>query len=483
MKLKDLGKPSPLALSVFLACCAGQNTYAADSIAELLLKKGVITADEYKQLKQETSAQPIAQPISQPIAQPATVPSVAAAPVAAPPMPVISFSKGFSISSIDGAYSAQVGTLMQLDAAGYSDSEKIDNNAGTEMRRGRLYLQGTVMKEWQYKFEMELFGTTGTEVTDAYVRYNGFTPFAATKPLAVTVGHFKIPFSLEQLMADKDLSLMERSLPNGFLKSRAPGFMISTSGEHWSAAAMGFGEQLYSNTYSSTTPQSDEGGGASARVTWAPIAREGRVLHFGLSDQYQKPTQKKGGEVLSYSTRPESHMTSLSLISTGNITGDVNNAKLLGAEFAAGFDSLTLQSEYIRAQVSRDTGADPTFSGWYAQSAWMITGEKRPYDVGTGVFKGISPAHPVGTGDGSAPSSFSRGGFGAWELIARYSTMDLNDENISGGRERNTTLGLGWYPNNFVRVSGNWVRAYPISGGAYDRQTMNALQMRFQFAY
>lgn len=108
----------------------------------------------------------------------------------------------------------------------------------------------------------------------------------------------------------------------------------------------------------------------------------------------------------------------------------------------------------------------------------MITGEKRPYDVSTGVFKGISPAHPVGTGDGSAFS-----GFGAWELIARYSTMDLNDENISGGRECNSTLGLGLYPNNFVRVSGNWVRAYPINGGTYDSQTMNALQMRFQFAY
>lgn len=95
---------------------------------------------------------------------------------------------------------------------------------------------------------MELFGTTGTEVTDAFVRYNGFKPFESTKPLALTVGHFNIPFSLEQLMADKDLSLMERSLPNGFLKSRAPDAMLSTSGGHWSAAAMDFGEQMYSNT-------------------------------------------------------------------------------------------------------------------------------------------------------------------------------------------------------------------------------------------
>lgn len=460
MKIKNLGNRAPLAALACLAVAVAQNSYAADGVAELLLKKDVITADEYKQLKQETP------------------PPVAAAPA----MPNISFTKGFVVSSIDGSYSAQFGTLMQLDAAGYSenksgDSGDIDNNAGTEMRRGRLYVQGKVMKDWQYKFEIELFGSTGTEVTDAYVRYNGLQSFASTKPLAVTVGHFKIPFSLEQMTSDKDLSLMERSLPNAFLKSRAPGLMLSTSGEHWSAAAMGYGEQLYSNTYSSSTPQADEGGGASARITWAPIVDENSTLHFGLSGQYQKPTQKVGGETVSYSTRPESHMTSLSLISTGTIGGDVDNAKLLGAEIAATYGSLTLQSEYIRSQVSRETGDDPSFSGWYAQGAWMITGESRPYDVGGGIFKGISPAHPIGTGG----SSFS--GMGGWELVARYSTMDLSDASITGGRERNATLGLGWYANNFVRISGNLVHVFDIDGGKYDGESFNALQMRFQFAY
>ncbi|MFT3931137.1 MAG: porin [Spongiibacteraceae bacterium] len=461
------------ALAVSIAMIGSPLAGAADGVAELLLKKGVITAEEYTQLKQETPA-PVAAPISV-----ATASATAAGPSPAPAMPNISFSKGFIVSSIDGSYSAQIGTLMQMDVAAYSenksnDSDGIDNNAGTEMRRGRIYLQGKVMKDWQYKFELELFGTTGTELTDGYVRYNGFKPFDSVNPLAVTVGHFKIPFSFEQLMADKDLSLMERSLPNGFLKSRAPGLMVSSNGEHWSAAAMAFGEQLYSNT---TSPQQDEGGGASARITWAPIVSENSALHFGLSEEYVAPTQRVGAEITSFSTRPESHMTSLSLISTGNISGDVSKTQLLGAEFAATYRSLTLQSEYIRTTVERDVGTDPVFSGWYAQGAWMITGENRPYDVGGGIFKGISPAHPIGTGG----SSFL--GKGAWELVARYSTMDLSDDNISGGRERNATLGLGWYANNFVRISGNLVHVYDIDGGKYDGESMNALQMRFQLAY
>ncbi len=52
-----------------------------------------------------------------------------------------------------------------------------------------------------------------------------------------------------------------------------------------------------------------------------------------------------------------------------------------------------------------------------------------------------------------------------------------------GGRERNATLGLGWYANNFVRISGNLVHVYAIDGGKYDDESLNALQMRFQLAY
>lgn len=476
MKRRNLGNRPQLVLGACLTLGVIPQIHAADGLAELLLKKGVITAEEYKQLKQESLSPAAAAVASTPTTAPAPVSASAPPASATPPapaMPSVSFSKGFTITSIDGSYSAQIGTLMQLDVAGYNDSGSLDNNSGTEMRRGRLYLQGTVLKDWQYKFEMELFGTTGTEVTDAYVRYNGFKPFENVKPLAITAGHFKIPFSLEQLMADKDLSLMERSLPNAFLKSRAPGIMLSSGGEHWSAAAMGFGEQLYSNT---TTPQQDEGGGASARVTWAPIASEGRTLHFGLSGQYQKPTQKVGDDTVRFSTRPESHMTSLTLIDTRrgttDISGNIGNVKLLGGEVASAFGSVTLSAEYIRAQIARDVGADLTFDGWYAQAGWMLTGESRGYEVDKGIFKGIAPAHPT-----------NAGGSGAWELIARYSEIDLNDATITGGRERNTTLGLGWYANNFVRISGNWVHVYTIDEGTYDGATMNALQMRFQFAY
>lgn len=436
--------------SVLIALAAPSHA----GIAELLLKKGVITHEEYQKLKEETAREASTKILREEL------------PTPAPATTAIGFSKGFNATAIDGSYNMQIGTLMQLDIAGYRDDSGIDNNSGTEMRRGRLYMQGKILTDWQYKFEMEVFGTTGTEVTDAFVRYNGFLPVADGRPLGITLGNFKIPFSFEQMMADKDLSLMERSLPNALLKSRAPGAMLSWGGDHWSAAAMLFGEQLTSNT---SNPQ-DEGGGASLRATWAPWVEDGATLHVGAAAQYGEPTQKPGGATLRYDSRPESRMTALQLVDTGAMTG-VEDARLYGLEAAATLGSLSFNTEYIRADVARATG-DATFAGWYAQAAWMLSGEVRSYNVDNGVFKAIQPLHPVGIG-----------GNGAWELTARYSRLDLNDGAISGGEEENATLGLGWYANPYVRISGNWVHVLDLNGGLYDGKEVDALQMRFQFAY
>ena len=50
-----------------------------------------------------------------------------------------------------------------------------------------------------------------------------------------------------------------------------------------------------------------------------------------------------------------------------------------------------------------------------------VTGEARRYIPTTGAYSGVRPEHPVGSG-----------GWGAWELAARYSYLDLNSHATSG---------------------------------------------------
>ena len=52
--------------------------------------------------------------------------------------------------------------------------------------------------------------------------------------------------------------------------------------------------------------------------------------------------------------------------------------------------------------------------------------------------------------------SLAGGGWGAWEIAGRFSTVDLNDQlatanGVAGGRQTIYTLALNWYVNRNVR--------------------------------
>jgi phosphate-selective porin OprO and OprP len=123
-------------------------------------------------------------------------------------------------------------------------------------------------------------------------------------------------------------------------------------------------------------------------------------------------------------------------------------------------------------RVRRDEGPTLGFNGWYVQTAWSITGEPRPYREDRGVFDGVRPAR-----------NFGDGGWGAWELAARYSGMDLSDEDIDGGRQRSASLGLNFYPNPMLRASANVIQVLDVDGGPFDGDTPTLWQLRLQLGY
>jgi phosphate-selective porin OprO/OprP len=73
------------------------------------------------------------------------------------------------------------------------------------------------------------------------------------------------------------------------------------------------------------------------------------------------------------------------------------------------------------------------------------------------------------------------GGWGAWQLTARYSYLDLNNKQVIGGRVNDMTLGVNWFLNQWMKVQGNFFVAdrdvaNPAgSGGIYGFGTRLAL--------
>jgi phosphate-selective porin OprO/OprP len=74
--------------------------------------------------------------------------------------------------------------------------------------------------------------------------------------------------------------------------------------------------------------------------------------------------------------------------------------------------------------------------------------------------------------------SAASGGTGAWEAKARYSGLDLDDSNITGGELDNITVGLNWYLNPNTRVMWDYVHADKEDIGQADM-----IMMRLQFDF
>lgn len=71
-----------------------------------------------------------------------------------------------SFSSGDGRFTAQIGGRVQADAAFY-DSDKTKLGSGTELRRARLFMKGTLWRSWRYKFNYDFTGSGSNGIADA----------------------------------------------------------------------------------------------------------------------------------------------------------------------------------------------------------------------------------------------------------------------------------------------------------------------------
>lgn len=412
---------------------------------------------------------------------------------------------------------------------------------GDLFRRARIGMDGTVYKDFDYRVLFDFAGS-GVEnvgqLYEAWVQYNGLKPFHAR------VGAFSPSIGLEDQGSTNGMPFLERPGASDTARALAAGDTRTAAqlfgyGDRWFASVAVTGRTIgvvstgatVNVTVPAQTINVPAGGGpvtipaqtivSSAigtaqtygdqlgivgRLAGTPFRGSDWLIHLGVHGSYvidpantagpaTNGTTPLSARTVSLSDTPELRVDGTKFINTGNI--QAKHADTVGLEFAAQKKNFFLQSEWEHFDIQRaDIASTPSFSGFYIEGSWILTGEARKYNTATAAFDAPPVDHPF---------NLHGGGLGAWELALRYSDMNLNyhagapgsapaADAIRGGDQSIWSAGLNWYLNPVVRFMFDYQRVtinrlspnastYSTTTGAQIGQSYNAFAVRSQVAF
>jgi len=360
-------------------------------------------------------------------------------------------SDGFSIES--GDMKLSVGGRLHLDTVSI-ESDQIQYQDDTDVRRARVDVTLDLGKDWRVKLDGDVGGLS-PGIYNAWIAYDGI------KDWEFKFGNFIAPFNHENMMSSNNMKFIERALPSELAPNFLLGASASYEGKNWSITGGYFTNPIEDEELTNR----DDGKSIVVRGVFAPIEKRREVLHFAAAVERREldsgaPSRVRAGS--------EFALTRQSLIDTASLAG-VEAYTNINIEAAYMNGPFLVEAQQISRSNDAPTLGDPEFKGMSVQAAWVLTGERQRYSLGGGTFGEIRPDKD--------------NAFGAWEVAARYSTLDLTDGGVLGGEEENWTVGVNWYVNRNVRVSANYVdaKATPNRLGAEDNPS--ALMGRLQIAF
>jgi len=331
-------------------------------------------------------------------------------------------------------FTIRMGGAALYDYAGYSQddasAQQFDLTPQGKLRDARFLLKG------RFKFKRAVTWTAG-------IMYDGPTGeflFRETGLMVevpevwghLFIGRTKEGFSLNKVMSGYAGWTMERATIHD---ATIP---ILADGVKWLGYAPKLGVLwnlgVYGDWLSKGQTFSTYEHQVSGRLAWLPVLSEETVLHIGMSARYGKPADG----VLRLRSRPESFLAPY-FVDTEEFAAD--STRMLAGELYYRPGSLLFGSEYFVEQAHAPESGNPWFHGGDAVVSWLSTGERRGYNTRGGYFSQISPARTV-----------FRGGPGAWELLGRFSYIDLDGGTLRGGRFWRFTPMVNWYLSDHMRL-------------------------------
>jgi phosphate-selective porin OprO/OprP len=419
-------------------------------------------------------------------------------------------------------FSFKIGGRIQVDSQINWNSNGpygTDLSNGVGFRRARIYTEGVMFRDYEYRFEYDWArnngGTQG--ITDAYLKYIAIPHFA------ITIGQQNEGKSMESVMSNNYLTFIERALPNNAFIEAGPNskYQIGATAETWNKIAWSndkdhpwdtpytvrggittesVGAPGPGNSSGNSQGQTNNPGGTNpngtninrnafsgdtsyqvvGRATFAPIYKKDTgVLHTGVwgswrdvNNQYNADgTLRTGG--WAYQSAPNTDVDRTNWINTGNLSsakvcavtvkGVCTSYKLVKQVNNIAMFGAELAGAYGPVHLTAEY-MQAQIAGYGYSGSDTLQG----YSVQGGWFlTGENRPYDVkrGAWDRLIPlNSFVGGsGWGAFEIAGRYDLMDMNTLHINGGSINTGSLALNWYLTPRVRFMTNWVHVFTVN--------------------
>ncbi|MFL5342337.1 MAG: OprO/OprP family phosphate-selective porin [Gemmataceae bacterium] len=398
------------------------------------------------------------------------------------PPAVAGWDNGFFLRSADQQFVLRITGQLQADFRGFANRGDITDFDTFLVRRARLGIEATAAQYYEFRLLPD-FGQGTARIQDSYVNVHYWDQ------LQFEAGKFKQPFSYEQLIQDRFVPTMERSLIDQLVPQRDAGLMI-----HGQKL---LGDRLdYAVAISDGVINGDLDTNPGKDLAWRVVVRPFNSEAFG-------PWLRGLQAGMAITTGVEGGLAPAILRTPGTVqflgylpaVREDGRRSRFGPELAYFWGPLGIVAQYLyETDQFRTSPARPrvteTINGYFAMATLLLTGETRTtYSAAIDPLRPFAIRHPL-----CNP--------GAWELVFRMSRLVLDptalfaagpdrlaDPAVSSNGATELTLGMNWYLNKWVRTQLNWeyawfdrpVRLGPGAAGLLTSQ--DTILLRFQVIF
>ena len=323
-------------------------------------------------------------------------------------------------------------------------------------RRMRFGVRGNVAPNMEYRIEAEFAGGNNSEFRDAWLGFHDMS-FLQT----VLIGNQKRPYGLAHLNSSRFSLFIERAFVIEAFNQDARRLGIASYGVsndlEWNWRYGVYNQRLIQDEgqHINDHLQAEIAGRLANTYLWEDDGRN--HAHWAINGTMAHPDGSAPNDGLRdnearFRHRPEARSVNRWL-DTGRIDG-ADWYSVLGFESLVNFGPLQLCGEYQGLWLDRDAGfGDNVYlMGGYAYAAYFLTDDHMVWSRRAGTLGRMTPGENFFLApDGEA------GGWGAWQVVLRWSYADFSDQDVLGGVGEALTVGVNWYWNSNARVQFNYI--------------------------